>query len=420
MKRLHSSIANEMPLVVPNSRLSLYSAIRDSLAQASWWQQTLALAVAALVFIYAAGWLGAAVLAPRGEWGEGVPPLHDIAAGDLPWLFVRWDSGYYWDIAARGYQPNGDERAFYPLYPILIRVLSATSRIPTLESGLLVAILSFLGAGLLTYQWIRIDYGHARAIWTSVLMYVYPMAFYLVAFYAESLFLLLAILSLYLARRGWFALSGAAIALAGATRPQAFLLGIPYVLEFWQQHDFSWKQWRQFLVGGLIAPIGMLGYLFFLAKLSNTGNVFDLYTSLQYRVWGNYSTLPWVTLGDALGAVIFGANIQPDWFSRAFTLDDLFFALLGLFLSLWAFRRMRASSAAYLLIGVIFFYSKHGPYGYAFHSMPRHLGSLPPLYLAMALFLDQLPARLRWMIVVMHVLFLGLFAAWFASGRWVS
>jgi hypothetical protein len=192
------------------------------------------------------------------------------------------------------------------------------------------------------------------------------------------------------------------------------------VLEFWQQHDFSRKQWFQFLVGGLIAPIGILGYLFFLAKLSNTSNVLELYTSLQYRVWGSYSTLPWVTLGDALSAVVFGANIQPDWFSRAFTLDDLFFALLGLFLCVWAFRRMRVSQAAFLFIGVIFFYSKHGPFGYAFHSIPRHLGSLPPLYLAMALFLGQMPTRLRWMIVVMHVLLLGLLAAWFASGRWVS
>ena len=404
----------------PSSGVPWYSTIKERLAKVPWWQQVLVYAVAALVYIYGAGWVGATVLPPLQEWGEGVPPIHDIAPGSVPWLFVRWDSGYYWQVATTGYRPDGDERAFYPLYPMVIRAVSLVLPVSTLWSGLFVSVVSFFGAGILTYKWIRIDYGHAQATWTTVLMYVYPMAFYLVAFYAESLFLLLAILSLYLARRGWFALSGAAIALAGATRPQAFLLGIPYVLEFWQQHDFSWKQWRQFLVGGLIAPIGMLGYLFFLAKLSNTGNVFDLYTSLQYRVWGNFSTLPWVTLGDALGAVIFGANIQPDWFSRAFTLDDLFFALLGLFLSLWAFRRMRASSAAYLLIGVIFFYSKHGPYGYAFHSMPRHLGSLPPLYLAMALFLDQLPARLRWMIVVMHVLFLGLFAAWFASGRWVS
>jgi hypothetical protein len=125
-------------------------------------------------------------------------------------------------------------------------------------------------------------------------------------------------------------------------------------------------------------------------------------------------------LGDALGAVIFGINIQPDWFSRVFTLDDLFFALMGLSLSLLTFRTMRFSHAAYLFIGVLFFYSKHGPFGYGFHSIPRHLGSLPPLYLAMALFLDRLPTRLRWAIVVVNVLLLGLFSAWFASGRWVS
>lgn len=420
MKELHSSVPAEIPLVVRNSRVPLYSAIRQILTQASWWQQTLALAMAALIFIYAAGWLGATLLPPSREWGDGVPSLRGIAPDNLPWLFVRWDSGYYWDIATKGYRPDGDERAFYPLYPVVVRALSSTSRIPMLESGLLVAVASFLGAGLIIYKWIRIDYGHSQAIWTTGLMVVFPMAFYLVAFYAEPLFLLLAVLSLYLARRGRFALSGVTIALAGATRPQAFLLGIPYVLEFWQQHDFSRKQWLQFLAGGLIAPIGMLGYLIFIAKLSNSSSLYETYVNLQYREWGNYGAWPWVTLGDGLNAVIFGANIQPDWFSRAFTFSDMTFALLGLALGVWAFRRMRASSAAYLLIGVIFFYSKHGPYGYAFHSFPRHLGSLPPIYLALALFLNQLPTRLRWTVVAVFVVFLGIFAAWFASGRWVS
>lgn len=420
MKSFHSAVPNEMPVIVPGSGVPWYSTVKERLAQVPWWQQVLVYAVAALVYIYGAGWVGATVLPPLQAWGEGVPPIHDIAPGDLPWLFVRWDSGYYWQVATTGYKPDGDERAFYPLYPMVIRAVSLVLPVSTLWSGLFISVVSFFGAGLLTYKWIRIDYGHAQATWTTVLMCVYPMAFYLVAFYAEPLFLLLAILSLYLSRRGLFAASGMAIALAGATRPQALLLAIPYVLEFWQQRNFARKQWLQFLIGLLVAPIGALAYLFFLAKLSNTNNVFEMYANLEYRVWGNYATWPWVTLGDALNGAIFGANINPDWFSRAFTMDDLFFALLGLILSVWAFRRMRVSQAAFLFIGVIFFYSKHGPFGYAFFSMPRYLGSLPPLYLALALLLNQLPAKLRWISVVMFVLLLGILSAWFASGRWVS
>jgi hypothetical protein len=62
----------------------------------------------------------------------------------------------------------------------------------------------------------------------------------------------------------------------------------------------------------------------------------------------------------------------------------------------------------------------HGPLGHSFDSIPRHITNLTPLYLAIALFLTQLPVKFRWLALVLSIVQLGLLSAWFASGRWVS
>ena len=43
-------------------------------------------------------------------------------------IFAAWDSGWYWDIARRGYTFNPDAQssvAFFPLYPMLMRAVAA-------------------------------------------------------------------------------------------------------------------------------------------------------------------------------------------------------------------------------------------------------------------------------------------------------
>src|SRR5205823_6012079 len=129
---------------------------------------------------------------------------------------------YYLAIAQNGYSPNGAERAFFPLYPLLVRWLGQLSGLPPLVTGMLLSIACFGAVVVIFYKWVSLDYGQALAVRATILLCFSPVAYYFVAFYSEALFLLASILSLYFARRGWFLASGLAIALAGATRPTAF------------------------------------------------------------------------------------------------------------------------------------------------------------------------------------------------------
>ncbi|MFN8062470.1 MAG: mannosyltransferase family protein [Vicinamibacterales bacterium] len=375
-------------------------------------------AVAAIAYIFVAGWLGATLLPRWRHWGAGVPHATGLDLTSLDGLFVRWDAGYYWTIATMGYGVDLDARAFFPGYPFLVRAVTALTGCSLFTAGGLISVTCFVGAGALLHHWVRQDHGDDLARRATVLFQFSPLSFFYVAFYAESLFIFLALLGLVLARSGRFALSGVAIAAAGATRPQAFLLAIPYVVEFWLQRPWTRAAWTQFAGGALVAPLGTLAYVRFLSEADRP--FVEPYFILLQKSWATHLTWPWVTLIDGLSAAVHGKGIAPVWFSRVYATHDLLYALAGLALTCWAARRLRPSAAAYLLGGVALFYVTHGPYGHSFDSFPRHLLSIAPVYVAGALFVGELSPRIRAIVLWAGGLQLGFLSAWFASGRWVS
>jgi hypothetical protein len=386
----------------------------------AWWQYVAVITLTALVYVQMAGWVSPRVLVPRVEWSaDGIEPAGE-KADTLEGRFARWDSGYYLQIARNGYQPGGDERAFFPLYPALIRLARSITGLSFLWTGWILSILCLGVASLILYQWVLIDHDPRTAKWSVAWLCFFPMAFFFSAIYAEALFLLASLAAVYFARRGQFVISGLAIAVAGATRLPAFLLGIFYVAEFWLQHDFRRTRCLRFGAGALIAPLGTLAYLLFLFSLVGTTDLSAAYVSVHLNVWKQSVVWPWVTLYDGLNAALFGANIQADWFSRAEVWQDLMYALLGLACAVWAFFHVRRSTAVFLLGSMLFLYSNHGPYGYAFMAMPRWVAALFPIYPVLARQTLKLSSRYRWLLLAGSIGLLGLLSAWFVSGRWVA
>ncbi len=374
-----------------------------------WWVQVLLIAVGAILYIEVAGLVGTKVLPPVVGWGESVPVPEDVA-DSIPGRFARWDSGWYLTIAENGYRPDSPEREFFPLYPLLTRAISRSLGVPMLWTGLLVSIAAFIGSGLLLYRWIRIDHEHDVALRAITWMYFSPMSFFFVAYYAEPLFLLLSIASVFLARRGRFVASGIAIALAGATRGPAVALGIPYVVEFVRQRVTTRDRCLGFAAGLLMAPLGFAAYMSF-----RGGKV-----GVTFGGWLVYFTWPWNLLSDGLKAAVLGIGITPDWLSRMNVWHDLLYAVVGLALSIWALKHLRLSAGAYALAGMAFPWTRHGPYGYAFWSVPRWVAVLFPLYLALGVAEDRWPLWLRKLARRVSIALLGGLSMWFASGRWVA
>lgn len=371
--------------------------------------------------IHLAGLAGTKLIATQFGWGDGILALDENASPDqLFSRFVRWDSGYYLMIAESGYTQDGAQAAFFPLYPILTRIIGQATGISIIGSGLLVSILSFMGGMLFLYRWVLLSNGQRTAFWAVIWCSFFPMAFFFTAYYAEPLFFFLTAVCAYFARRGKFISSGVAIALAGATRPTAFLLSIFYIGEFIEQKDFSRKKLLTGLLGAIVAPLGLFLYLFFLSHLRGASNLFEAYASNLISEWEWSFVWPWNTVYQAIRSAVFGIGVGADWFSRVLVWQDLFFTLFGLGCGIYALRWMRRSSALFLLISALFLASNHGPAGYVFWSLPRNLLLLVPMYLAIAHFSLKLPVWLRWLLLFVSIGYLLLMAAWFASGRWVA
>ncbi|MEW6083115.1 MAG: mannosyltransferase family protein [Chloroflexota bacterium] len=381
-----------------------------------WWQQVVLVQLIALVGIQFAGTIGTKYLVPRFGWGES----HNVTAGGgsddtLEGRFARWDSNYYLRIAQRGYTSEGGDVVFFPLYPLLISLLHNALGLSLLWSGWIVAVTCYFGAGLLLYQLIRTDHSAELALWGVVWLSIFPTAFFFTSLYTESLFILTSIAALYFAGRGQFTLSGLAIAFAGATRPTAFLLAIPFFVEVWQFRRLGQIRSADALLGTLIAPAGVMAFYLHLVATVGDGNIIGLYSSTALVLFERNLALPWETFSDALKAAVFAKG-----FTQVIARHDLAFALTGMASAVFGLFHLRQSMALYFLAGMIFLFSNHGPAGLPFLSIPRYVAALFPLYLVLAIVTTKMPKQLRWLPVLVSVCFLGILSAWFATGRWVA
>lgn len=383
-------------------------------------QQVFGLWILSIFYFFIMGWVGISLFTEFAGWGPGVPEqLFSTPHHPFHW-FVRWDSGYYLKIAEHGYAANGTERAFYPLYPLLASWLSTFTGLSLSLIGLLISLATFAGAAFTLHAWVRLDHSQPMALMATTLLCFSPVSYYFIAFYPEALFMCLSLLSLYCLRRGWFLVAGFFIAITGATRPTAFLLGVVYLAEVIQQRPHTTRVWVMAVLGALIAPLGMVAYFTYIGYPDGFLAGFAAYSTLLDQEWDTKYDWPWVLIFNAVAAVLFETNIHHDWFSRAYTLHDLGFALIGLGIGLWAMRRLRLSWSIFLFASLLYVFILHGPGGYAFDSAPRRLLVIAPLYPACALWLERLSPRLRWAVLGVMVLWLGVLTAWFTSGRWVS
>lgn len=69
----------------------------------------------------------------------------------LPGVWVRWDSGYYLQIAREGYRLQSETAAFFPAFPFLIRFFGFGSTTVMSWAGFAIANLASMAAILLLW-----------------------------------------------------------------------------------------------------------------------------------------------------------------------------------------------------------------------------------------------------------------------------
>ncbi len=113
---------------------------------------------------------------------------------DLPRQILVWagfDGVHYLKIAESGYIGTGLIQAFFPIYPYLIRWLSAIISLHPIILGLIISHLSLWGCLFFSHKIITKKYSTKVAWYFWLTLLLFPTSYYFGALYNESLYLFL-------------------------------------------------------------------------------------------------------------------------------------------------------------------------------------------------------------------------------------
>jgi len=207
-------------------------------------------------------------------------PIHALIE---PW--DRWDTGWYMKIALMGYATGDGTIIFAPMYPALSGAVGALVG-DTLLGGLIVSSVSCLAFLLIFYRLVRLESGgqEQAAQNALILLITLPVAFYMLAAYTESTFMVGACGALLAARTRHWWLAAALAAFATLTRLQGWVLFFPIgwwafvsTPRFWQAPTISLpiinllSKLRQAIPRLVAMGSGPLMALFFLLYTSRSG-----------------------------------------------------------------------------------------------------------------------------------------------------
>jgi hypothetical protein len=259
-----------------------------------------------------------------------------------------WDSTYFLGIAESGYHADpsyGPDYAFYPLYPVVIKVAS----LPTLGDTAVAAILAANGAfalALVALYALSVRYlTPARALLSLWFLALAPGAAAFTLAYADSLFLFLTV-GVFLAaelRRPWIA--GIALALATITRAPGLLLILP-VLVLYIQRD-GWRPTRSW-IPLLLAPLALAGFFAYTWWL--TGDPIAPVSAYEY--WRSPEAPGLVSAGDVI------AGNAPTQVDATLSVAPqgvvlLWIGTLAFYIFLYVFFRHSPIRGAYWLVAIL-------------------------------------------------------------------
>jgi Gpi18-like mannosyltransferase len=246
---------------------------------------------------------------PNGQQGP--------AAGGLLSQWAQWDTTHYLIIAEHGYHELPESPAFFPLYPLLIRLTDLVLPGGALVAALAVANLACAGALVVLYRLVE-ELDPRLAARTMFYLIAFPTGFFLCAGYNESLFLLLTFGAFLAMRRGAWWWAGGLAGLASATRMYGVLLGLAFLAEYLRQHGYrlgGWRltglgpqvRWDRHVFAVTLVPTGLLAYAAWC--WIDLGD--PLAFSHAQAEWGRRLSVPWLGLSQAVGYAVSHPLLDP-------------------------------------------------------------------------------------------------------------
>lgn len=367
---------------------------------------------------------------------------------------VAWDSEYYLAIATGGYDdpraphltPQGvqvsvvdhmvsqsgssfNQRialsyAFFPFYPLMIRIFSYPLQIFGLNeiatatlAGVLVSALGALLGMLALYDLTRHSLGEDGALRAAFYLIIFPTGFFLVQVYTEGLFVGLAFACLAMLRRKQWLVAALLGVTATMTRAVGIALIIPMVVTWlrtgeWIDLDLEWRQ--IYHEGIPLRPLGraLLAFspliAFVIWKFSYLGLAFD-YIESNYFGRGflqfGYAFYVWA---EAFQSMLAGTNPQ----HSAYYVTEFLGLAIGIVACIVTFKTH--PEIAWFSLAVLLISWGSGPA----QGIHRYILGAPAVFIALSHWGKHPVFDRAW--TLLSILLLGLLAMLFAFNLWVA
>ena len=286
----------------------LLQAVRDP-----FFVQALALVVGLRVALGLVGWAGLELYPAaglNGDWSELIDPL-DTPLGALVSPWQRWDALWYQHIAMTGYPAGGNEAAFFPLYPLCVRVVATLLGGAYGLAALVVSTLAFPIGLLLVFRVVAAELGREDGERAAVYLALAPTAFFFLAGFTESLFLALSVGAILAARRRHFGAAACLGGLAALCRFQGVLVAVPIAIEGVIAVRLCRRTSRpapSMALPAALAPVLCLG-LWMLYLDRSVGTRLGPFGPWEHY-WQHHFAPPWAVFADSLHTIAQGGHLD--------------------------------------------------------------------------------------------------------------
>lgn len=380
-----------------------------------------------LLLIWTAVWVfalyGLGYIATKAFIFEPTYPYYEGMLAPLgPAWLARWggfDGVHYLTIARQGYFGTGLIQAFFPVYPLLVRFADILNN--ALLTGVIIsALFTFLSVVMLVKLAALDQKGSTLfpkfLIGLTLAMLSFPTAFFFLGMYTESLFLFLALLSFYFARKRKWMLAGLSAGIASGTRIVGVALFPALIVQAYLDHKKEKKvglPWRNWFVS-LLSVVGLAIFMAYLQRVFHDP-VYFLHVQKEFG-GGRQESL--VLLPQVIYRYIkILLTVHPNSWSYFAYAQELFLTLeIGALLTIATIRHKLLNSS-YLVFSWFAFLIP--PLTGTFQSMPRYVLVIFPIYLLYAqLFVN----KQRWatLIFLLHAILLVVNVLLFFQGKWVA
>ena len=343
-------------------------------------------------------WLTREVLSP--VLPASVDRIHQNVILDS---LIHWDAGWFLRIAGQGY--DFDSAPFFPLFPLMIRLLTYLTHNGA-SAGFLISNTALFVACYYLYTLVKEEYDSEVASSTVFIMLFFPTAIFFSSIYSEAPFLAFALAAFHYARREKWVLAAILGACAALTRNTGVVLFVAFLYMQYKQEGYRINI-KKALPLALI-PGALL--IFMTVLWQATGDPLAFAHSLNTEYWG-YRHFAYPGAGQLLNLTLFLYE------NEYYSLFESGMALLFLYLVILSFKYIKDRSLLiFLVLGFLIPFSSvvdNLPLG-----MPRYILVLFPGYITLALLLRKNQIYQAYLMITMVVF--SVVCAMFVAGRWIS